>query len=50
VRDRIEVPATIGGDAARQLALDSGKVQALLGGVEPRRVIVRPPSLVNVVQ
>ncbi|MEX0825997.1 MAG: leucine--tRNA ligase [Acidimicrobiia bacterium] len=50
VRDRIEVPAAIGEDAARQLALGSEKVQALLGGAEPRRVIVRPPSLVNVVQ
>ncbi|MEX1208628.1 MAG: leucine--tRNA ligase [Acidimicrobiia bacterium] len=50
VRDRIEVPAAIGEDAARELALGSEKVQALLGGAEPRRVIVRPPNLVNVVQ
>jgi leucyl-tRNA synthetase len=50
VRDRIEVPVAIGEDAARQLALGSEKVQALLGGTEPRRVIVRQPNLVNVVQ
>jgi leucyl-tRNA synthetase len=50
VRDRIEVPVDITEGSARELALGSEKVQSLLAGAEPRRVIVRPPSLVNVVQ
>ncbi len=49
VRDRFEVPATIGDDDARALALASARVADLLGGVPPARVIVRPPRLVNVV-
>jgi leucyl-tRNA synthetase len=50
VRDRIEVPVDITEGSARELALGSEKVQSLLAGAEPRRVIVRPPGLVNVVQ
>ena len=49
VRDRIEVAADIADDAARALALASGKVVDQLGGAEPRTVIVRAPKLVNVV-
>jgi leucyl-tRNA synthetase len=49
VRDRIEVAADIDEDAARRLALGSERVQGLLAGAEPTRVIVRPPNLVNVV-
>ena len=49
VRDRIEVAAGIDAAEAERLALASEKVQALLGGAEPRKVIVRPPQLVNVV-
>jgi leucyl-tRNA synthetase len=48
VRDRIEVEADVDEATAEQLALGSEKVQAHLDG-EPRRVIVRPPKLVNVV-
>ena len=48
MRDRIEVPPSIAADEAEQLALASEKVQAHLDG-EPRRVIVKPPKLVNVV-
>ena len=49
VRDRIEVAPDLSEDAAREMALASAKVQALLEGAEPRTVIARPPKLVNVV-
>ncbi len=49
VRDRIDVPAGIGEEEATALALASGKVAELLGGAAPRRVVARPPKLVNVV-
>ena len=48
VRDRLEVPADIGEDALRELALALPRVvEATAGGV--RTVIVRAPRLVNVV-
>jgi leucyl-tRNA synthetase len=49
VRDRIEVDAGIDAAEAERLALASEKVRAHLDGGEPRKVIVRPPTLVNVV-
>jgi leucyl-tRNA synthetase len=49
VRDRIEVPAGIDATEAEQRALASEKVQAHLGGTPPRKVIARPPQLVNLV-
>jgi leucyl-tRNA synthetase len=49
VRDRLEVPAGIDAVEAERLALASGRVQHLLDGREPKKVIVRPPKLVNVV-
>jgi leucyl-tRNA synthetase len=49
VRDRIDVDASIEEAAAEALALASEKVQAHLGGVPPRKIIVRPPGLVNIV-
>ncbi len=49
VRDRIEVPATTSDDEAASLALASAKVQALLAGAEPKKVIARAPKLVNLV-
>jgi len=49
VRDRIEVASDIAADAAESLALASDKVQAQLAGAAPRKVIVRPPNLVNIV-
>jgi leucyl-tRNA synthetase len=33
----------------RELALGSAKVEVFLDGKEPRKVIVRPPKLVNLV-
>jgi leucyl-tRNA synthetase len=50
VRDRIEVAPDIDLDAATALALASDRVVAELGGGEPRRVIARPPRLVNIVR
>ncbi|WP_153398171.1 leucine--tRNA ligase [Ornithinicoccus halotolerans] len=49
VRDRIEVPADITEDELRERALATERITELLGGVEPRKVIVRAPKLVNVV-
>jgi len=49
VRDRIEVATTITADQAEALALTSAKVVELLDGAAPRKVVSRPPSLVNVV-
>ncbi|MDH3708044.1 MAG: class I tRNA ligase family protein, partial [Acidimicrobiia bacterium] len=49
VRDRLEVAADIDEAAAEAAALASEKVQGHLDGGEPRKVIVRPPNLVNVV-
>ena len=49
VRDRIEVSPDITEDVAEALALASTRVQDLLTGGAPRKVIVRAPKLVNVV-
>jgi leucyl-tRNA synthetase len=49
VRDRIEVDPSVDEDHARALALASSKIIEGLGGREPRRVVARPPRLVNVV-
>jgi leucyl-tRNA synthetase len=49
VRDRIEVDPAIGADEAEALALRSERVVEALGATSPKRVIVRPPALVNVV-
>jgi leucyl-tRNA synthetase len=49
VRDRLEVPAGVDAAEAEALALASEKVQSHLGGKPPRKVIARPPQLVNIV-
>ena len=49
VRDRIEVPAGIDGAEAERLALASARVLEFLDGAAPRKVIARPPQLVNLV-
>jgi leucyl-tRNA synthetase len=49
VRDRIAVPAGITDDDARQRALESERVQHLLDGKQPRKMIVVPGRLVNIV-
>jgi leucyl-tRNA synthetase len=49
VRDRVEVDVSISEAEAEVTALASSKVVAALDGGAPRRVVVRPPKLVNVV-
>jgi leucyl-tRNA synthetase len=49
VRDRIEVAPTISEEEAEASALASPAVVEALAGAVPRRVVVRPPKLVNVV-
>jgi leucyl-tRNA synthetase len=49
LRDKIEVPTGIDEAEAERLALASPKVVEVLGGAAPKRVVARPPKLVNVV-
>ncbi|MGD8633385.1 MAG: leucine--tRNA ligase, partial [Anaerolineales bacterium] len=49
VRDRIEVPAEISEDEARQLALDSEVARRFMQGKTPKDVIYVPGRLVNIV-
>jgi leucyl-tRNA synthetase len=49
VRDRLEVPAGIGEDELRELALAAPGAERALAGRGVRAVIVRPPRLVNIV-
>ncbi len=49
VRDRIEVDAGIDEAEMERLALASARVQTALDGATPRKVIARPPKLVNLV-
>ena len=49
VRDRLEVDAAIGESEAVEQALASERVRRHLDGTSPRRVIARPPKLVNLV-
>lgn len=49
LRARIEVPATIAEEEAKQIALAEENVQRWLEGKAPRKVIVIPGRLVNIV-
>ncbi|NPA92815.1 MAG: hypothetical protein GXO56_03945, partial [Chloroflexi bacterium] len=49
VRDRIVVPIGISNEEAQALALASEAVQRHLKGKTPRKVIVVPNKLVNIV-
>ncbi len=49
LRDTISAPRGLDRDAAEALALSSDKVQRLLAGAPPRKVIVVPDRLVNIV-
>ncbi len=49
VRLRLTVPADVDEEALKALALADPKVRELLGGKEPRKVIVVPKKLVNIV-
>jgi leucyl-tRNA synthetase len=49
VRDRIQVPVNITAEEAQAFALSSATVQKHLSGKEPRKVILVPGRLVNIV-
>ncbi len=49
VRDRVEVSADVTAEQVEELALGSNKIQEWIDGQEVKRVIARPPNLVNVV-
>jgi len=49
LRDRITVPADISEEAAKATALDSEVIKKFLAGKPPRKVIVVPRRLVNIV-
>ena len=49
VRDRIEVPPSIGEEEAVAAALASERVAPYLDGGEPRRVVAKLPDVVNIV-
>jgi leucyl-tRNA synthetase len=49
LRDKVEVSVTIDAAEAERVALESPKVLELLDGGAPKKVVARPPRLVNVV-
>jgi leucyl-tRNA synthetase len=49
VRSRVTVPATAERDEVRTAALADEKIVALIGGLAPKKVVVVPGRLVNVV-
>src|SRR5262249_31188292 len=49
VRDRLEVPPDIAEADLRALALAAAGITRVLAGQEIKRVVVRPPKLVNIV-
>jgi leucyl-tRNA synthetase len=49
LRTRLNVPAGTGGDSLKELALQEAKVREALKGGVPKKVIVVPDKLVNVV-
>jgi leucyl-tRNA synthetase len=49
VRDRIQVPVNITAEDAQAFALENATVQKYLGGKAPRKVILVPGRLVNIV-
>ena len=49
VHDRVEVPPDLTEEEAWNRAAASVAVVEALGGGEPRRVVARPPKLVNIV-
>jgi len=49
VRDRLQVPVGITPDQARSFALSNATIQKYLAGQEPRKVILVPGKLVNIV-
>ena len=49
LRDRIMVPVDISEEAAKSAALESEVIKKILAGKLPRKVIIVPRRLVNIV-
>ena len=49
VRDRLDVGADIDEAEAERLALESARIQEWIDGKEVRKIIARPPNIVNIV-
>ena len=49
VRETVEVPPAISEEQAKQLALENKRIQTWLGGKTPKRIVVVPGRLVNIV-
>ncbi|HQH80548.1 MAG TPA: leucine--tRNA ligase [bacterium] len=49
LRDRIEAPSDIEDEALKKMAVESEKVALALAGVNPKKIIVIPKKLVNIV-
>jgi leucyl-tRNA synthetase len=49
VRDRIEVAATTSAEIVQKSALDQERIQEVLQGKTPKRIIYVPGKLVNIV-
>jgi len=49
LKDRIEVAADLTEEQIQDLALASERIKELLNDQEPKRIIVRPPALINIV-
>jgi leucyl-tRNA synthetase len=49
VRDRVDVPADITAEEAERVALELDKVKGWIDGAAVRKVIARPPSVINFV-
>ena len=49
VRDRVDVPAGITAEEAERVALALDKVKGWIDGAAVRKVIARPPSVINFV-
>jgi leucyl-tRNA synthetase len=49
LRDRIQVPVDVSQEQAREIALASEAVQKLLAGQAPKKVVLVPGKLVNIV-
>ena len=49
MRDKIEAPASVSEDEAKEMALASERVQPHVEGKEVRKVIYVPGKLVNIV-
>jgi leucyl-tRNA synthetase len=49
VRDRVDVPADISAEQAEEVALALDKVQGWIDGAAVRKVVARPPNVINFV-